>query len=199
MKITPIKLLVVRGMTENILLTVEINDSFIYNLKYGIQAMAEFGPKLETDFAHLSISLESITKITVYKLKSGFLKKCEAGKIEFPRAGIEYLLLDKEDENYALSSKQKQNLNATIVSYNDDYYDQSEFLALFGNLEVYDFPDLNNNLTVYNGQFSIKCWSLDEQFFTEEVNYDYFLKETESGYDSAYKPAEREMPLRYKR
>lgn len=108
-------------------------------------------------------------------------------------------MLDKEDEDYVLSEEQKQNINATIVTYNDDYYDQSEFQNLFGNLEEYKFPDLNNNLIVYDGKFGFNCWSFDEQFFSEEVQYDFFAKETEADYDSAYKPAEREMPLRYKR
>ncbi|WP_188051105.1 hypothetical protein [Flavobacterium sp. GP15] len=197
MKITPIKLLVVRGMTENILLTVEINDALIYHLKLGIEAMSEYGPKYGTNSVHLSIGLDSISTITAYKLKSHFLKKCEKGKIEFPKAGIEYLLLDKEDDDYVLSDEQKQNINATIVSYNDDYYDQSEFLNLFGNLEECKLPELNNNLIVYDGQFSFKRWSFDEQFFSEEVRYDFFAKATEADYDPAYKPQEREVPLRY--
>ena len=185
------KVLLVRGMTEEIMISISIDESFLYHLEKGIQAMKALS--LHEGFSHsnLSTGLESLTSVQAYKLK----KEHWGEGLQYSKYDLKYLLLDNYNKEYIVHDGENVSLNYKVVEYNDDYYDQREYDELFESFEDYKLKQATKSLLIYDGYFSFHFWDIDSNFFSEHIPYDVFAKQTENDFNSDYRPPEKGLTM----
>ncbi|MCC9063623.1 hypothetical protein [Flavobacterium piscisymbiosum] len=179
------KALLLRELNEKTLISIELNEFFLYHLNTGIQAVKDLKPKLKAS-PKLSIPISDYVDFTIYALGNVFSRELENGNITVPRMGIEYLLLkENSEENIVFSKEQKQQYDWLTIEYSDDYYDNTVHNNYFKNLKK-----VNTNLPyceviIYETSFQITVFDPIgiRKLISEEIDYSIFESEVKNDLD----------------
>lgn len=170
------KALLLRDLNENSLISIEINEFFLYHLSIGIQTVKDLKLKLKA-FPKLSIPLIDHIDLATYALGNVFLREIQNGNTTVPKFGIEYLLLEEnQQEGVVFTEEQKQQYDWLVIEYSDDYYNNSVRNEYFKNLKK-TFTNLPYcELIIYDTSFQITVFDPigSRRLISDEIDYSKF-------------------------
>lgn len=190
------KALVISSMDYDTIISVEINESFLYHLHTGIQTIQDLKTKME-GYPILNIENSGFMSFTTYKLGKVFSRELEAGNITLPQDGIEYLLVDQTDE-IVFTEEQKKHYEWKVIEYPYDYYDNPIYENYFKNLERVYTRFENCKIIIEDGSFFIELHDMAVSLghiLGCEIKYSDFEKEIKGELNLNYKPIEKKPLL----
>ncbi|SDG82075.1 hypothetical protein SAMN04488062_102262 [Flavobacterium omnivorum] len=186
------KALIISGMDNETIISVEINESFLYHLHIGIQNTNELKTKME-GYPILNIENSGFIRYSTYKLRKVFSQELEEGNTKLPEDGIEYLLVD-QNENIVFTEDQNIFLNWKVIEYSFDYYDDPIYDKYFKNLEQVETTFENCRIIIEDGSFFINLYDMPafiDDLLGNEINYTDFEKEIKEEINLNYKPIKK--------
>jgi hypothetical protein len=186
------KALVIGTMDNDFIISVEINESFLYHVHTGIQTRHDLKTKME-GYPTLNIDLTDFMTFSTYKLGKVFSRELEAGNITLPQDGIEYLLVAPNEE-IVFTEEQKKYYEWKIIEYSSDYYDNPVYDNYFKNLERAYTRHKNCKIIIEDGCFLIELHDVVVSLGTIlscEIKYSDFEKEIKGELNLNYKPIEK--------
>jgi hypothetical protein len=191
------KVLIIGDMDNETIISFEISESFLYHLHTGVQSIKDLRTKLE-GYTILNIEASEFISFSTYKLGKVFSRELERGNIELPEDGIEYLLVD-QNEDILFTEEQKIYFNWKVIEFPSDYYDNPLYENYFKNLEKVYTKYENCRIIIENGCFFIELHDMVPSaghILSNEINYADFEKEIIENLNLNYKPIkEKSAPL----
>ncbi|HLF53241.1 hypothetical protein [Flavobacterium sp.] len=186
------KVLVISSMDYDTIISVEINESFLYHLHTGIQTIHDLKAKLE-GYPTLNIEDSGFMRFSTYKLGKAFSRELEARNSKLPEDGIEYLLVD-QTEDIVFTEEQKNYDEWKVIEYPSDYYDNPVYENYFKNLERVYTRYENCKIIIEDGCFFIELHDMAVSLghiLGCEIKYSDFEKEIKGELNLNYKPVEK--------